>query len=337
MKIGILSLAHHHAEGYVRNLLASPGVELLGLADEDKARGERVAAETGARLFPSREALLDAKPDGVVIACENSRHRAYVEDSVRAGAHILCEKPLATTVEDAEAMVKACRSAGRRLMTAFPMRFSPPLLEVKARLDSGELGIPRCVTSSNQGQLPRKHREWFVDPVLAGGGALIDHVVHLADALRWYLGREVVEVYAQANRIFHRDEVEVETGGLATLVFEGGLFASIDCSWSRPEAWPTWGGLSFELVTDRGAIRVDGFSQNIELVSDLRLRNSLLPWGSDANQAMIDEFAASIREGREPKVTGEDGLAAARIVRAAYESAATGQPVRILDDHQARK
>ena len=149
-------------------------------------------------------------------------------------------------------MISVCEAAGLRLMTAFPMRFSPPLLEVKARLDSGELGTPRCVTSSNQGQLPRKHREWFVDPVLAGGGAIADHVVHLTDVLRWYFGREVVEVYAQSNGIFHRGEVQVETAGMVELEFEGGIFASIDCSWSRPEAWPTWGGLSFELVTDRG-------------------------------------------------------------------------------------
>ncbi|MGA2547915.1 MAG: Gfo/Idh/MocA family oxidoreductase [Rectinemataceae bacterium] len=329
MKIGILSLAHHHAEAYVRNLLASPGVELLGIADEDRGRGERVARETGARLFPSSAALLAQRPAGAIVASENSRHRALVEAAAAAGAHILCEKPLATNVGDAEAMLRACKKAGVRLMTAFPMRYSPPLLEVKARLDSGELGQPRCVTASNQGQLPRKHREWFVDPELAGGGALSDHVVHVADTLRWYLGREVLEVYAQSNRIFHREDVKVETGGMVVLGFEGGVFASIDCSWSRPEAWPTWGGLSFELVTDRGVVRVDGFSQNLELCSDIRDGISLLPWGSDANQAMIDEFAASIREGREARTTGEDGLAAVRIVRAAYESASSGQSVRL--------
>ena len=164
---------------------------------------------------------------------------------------------------------------------------------------------------------------------LAGGGALSAHLVHLADLLRWYLDGEVLEVYAQSNRIFHRDEARVETGGMVVLGFEGGVFASIDCSWSRPEAWPTWGGLSFELVTDRGAVRVDGFSQSIELCSDILKKSQLLSWGSDANQAMIDEFAASIREGREARVTGLDGLAAARIVSAAYESVESGQPVKV--------
>jgi Predicted dehydrogenases and related proteins len=329
MKIGMISFAHHHAEGYMRDLLARPDLELIGIWDEDLARAERIAAETGAHIYRDRDGLLAAEPEAVIVASENSRHREAVEAAASAGANVLCEKPLATSVEDAQAMVAACARAGVRLMTAFPMRFSPPLMELKSRLDSGELGRARCATSSNQGQLPRKHREWFVDPRLAGGGAIADHVVHLADLFRWYLGREVIEVYAQATGIFHKGEVEVETGGMVELAFEGGFFASIDCSWSRPEAWPIWGGLSLELVTDRGAVRVDAFSQNIELVSDSSGRASLLPWGSNANAAMIADFAASVRESRPPRVTGEDGLEAVRIVGAAYESAAIGQSVRI--------
>jgi predicted dehydrogenase len=329
MKLGILSFAHHHAESYLRILASSAGIELLGAADEDRARGEALARSVGTRFFSSYEALLDRKPDGVIVASENSRHRALVELAAAAGVHVLCEKPLATRLEDAEAMIAACKRAGVILMTAFPMRFSPPILEVKGRLDSGELGTIRCVTSSNQGQLPRKHREWFVDPELAGGGAIADHVVHMADLLRWYSGREAVEVYAQSNRVFHAEDVKVETGGLVVLGFEGGFFASIDCSWSRPEAWPSWGGLSFELVADRGVLRVDGFRQNASLYSDAEGRASALSWGSDANRAMLGEFAAAIRDKRRPKATGEDGLAALRIVLAAYESAASGQSVTL--------
>jgi len=328
MRIGILSLAHHHAEAYLANILSTPGLELAGLWDGDEARGRAAAASASTAFFSSPEALLAARPDAVIVASENSRHRPLVEAAAAAGVHVLCEKPLATTVADAEAMVAACRMAGVRLMTAFPMRFSPPLLEVKSRLDSGELGRPYCFTASNQGQLPTKHRAWFADRELAGGGALADHIVHLADIFRWYLGEEVVSVYAQSNRVFHASEVEVETGGMVSLEFASGIFASIDCSWSRPEAWPSWGGLSFELVSGRGAVRVDGFSQNVEFFSEARGGLSWLPWGSDANAAMIGEFAAAIAEGREARPNGEDGLAALRIVAAAYESAASGRPVK---------
>lgn len=329
LKIGILSFAHHHGEAYIANLRANPGIELVGVADEDLQRGEQFARQYETRLFPSYAALLESKPDGVIVTSENSKHRPLVEMAAAAGVHVLCEKPIATTLEDARAELQACEQAGVLLMTAFPMRFSPPLLEVKARLDSGDLGQVYCFNATNQGELPTKYRAWFVDPELAGGGALMDHTVHLVDIMRWYLGSEVSQVYAQANRIFHADEVEVETGGLEMLTFENGVFATIDCSWSRPPYWPTWGGLTFEMVTDRGAVIVDGFKQNITIYSHTRQRPIWQFWGTDINQAMIDEFVAAIRESRPARVTGLDGYRALEATLAAYESAARGQVIKI--------
>src|SRR3974377_2255137 len=113
------------------------------------------------------------------------------------------------------------------------------------------------------------------------------------------------------------------------LAFANGVFASIDCSWNKPTYYPTWGGLTFELVTDRGAVIVDGFKQNLTVYSDDVRRPLLANWGSDHDQAMINEFVAAIRDRREPRVTGEDGHRAVEIVAAAYESAQTGQPVRL--------
>ncbi len=329
MKIGIMSFAHHHAEAYIDNLRHAPGVELIGLADEDTQRGQHFAQVFHAPYFDSYRALLDARPEAVIVCSENSKHRPVVEMAAAARVHVLCEKPLATHTADSQAMVDACRQAGVKLMTAFPMRFSAPLLEVKARLDSGDLGQVFCVNATNQGEAPRHHRAWFVDKELAGGGALTDHVVHLVDILRWYLGSEVAEVYAQSNRMMHADTVEVETGGLVMLTFANGVFASIDCSWSKPHYYPTWGGLTFELVTERGAVIVDAFKQYLTIYSHSVGRAQWAPWGSDMNQAMIDEFVAAIREDRTPRVTGLDGHRAVEIVAAAYESAHSGQPVRL--------
>jgi predicted dehydrogenase len=329
MKIGILSFAHLHAEAYINNLRAVPGVDLIGLADENPQRGQQFAEQFNAPYFDSYEALLNARPDAVVVCSENSKHRPLVEMAAAAKVHVLCEKPLATQPADSRAMVDACQKAKVKLMTAFPMRFSAPLLEVKARLDAGDLGQLYCFNATNQGEVPRHHREWFVDPELAGGGAVTDHVVHLADILRWYTGSEVVEVYAQTNRILHAHDVEVETGGLVMLTLANGVFASIDCSWSKPNYYPTWGGLTFELVTDRGAVSVDAFKQNLTVYSHAVKRPVWVYWGSDANQAMIDEFAAAIREDRSPRVTGIDGHRAVEVVAAAYQSARSGQPVRL--------
>jgi predicted dehydrogenase len=214
-------------------------------------------------------------------------------------------------------------------MTAFPLRFSAPLIEVKTRLDAGELGRVYCCNGTNQGELPLRHRAWFVDPDLAGGGAVMDHTVHLVDILRWYLASEVVEVYAQTNRIFHADAVTVETGGLLMLTFANGVFASIDCSWSKPDSYPTWGGLTFELVSDRGAVRVDAFRQNLTVYSEARGRAAWAPWGSDTDRAMLEEFVAAVREDRPPRVSGLDGYRALQVAQAAYASAQSGQPVRL--------
>ncbi|MCX6081383.1 MAG: Gfo/Idh/MocA family oxidoreductase [Chloroflexi bacterium] len=329
MKIGILSFAHHHGEAYIANLRAIPGVEVCGVADEDPLRGQRFARAYGAPFFPNYEALLATKPDGVIICSENTRHLPLVEMAAAARINILCEKPLATSLADARAVVDVCERAGVLLMTAFPMRFSAPLQEVKARLDSGELGQVYCFNATNQGELPTKHRGWFVDPQLAGGGALMDHTVHLVDIMRWYVGSEAAEVYAQSNKIFHADEVEVETGGLEMITFQNGVFASIDASWCRPQYWPTWGGLTFEMVTERGAVIVDGFKQNITVYSHANQRPVWQYWGSDMNQAMINEFVSAIREGRQPGVSGLDGLRAVEVTMAAYESVRTGQPVKL--------
>ena len=176
--------------------------------------------------------------------------------------------------------------------------------------------------------MPKRYRDWFVDKELAGGGSVFDHTVHLADVLRWYLADEVVEVYAQTNRIMHRDAVEVETGGLLLLTFANGTFASIDCSWSRPMAYPTWGGLSLQLIGQKGVAHVDAFSQNIEAYSNTDLP-AWIPWLSDPDGAMVWEFVSAIREHRQPRVTGYDGFKAMEVALAAYRSAELGQPVSL--------
>jgi predicted dehydrogenase len=329
MRIGILSFAHHHAESYIANLRTLADVDLIGVADEDQARGRQFASQFNTHYYPSYEALIEGKPDGVILCTENNKHRPLIELAASRGVHVLCEKPIATSVEDAQAEVAACQKAGVILMTAFPMRFSPPLLEVKARLEAGDFGQVYCFNATNQGELPTKHRAWFVDPVLAGGGAIADHTVHVVDILRWFLQDELAEIYAQSNKIFHAKEVEVETGGLEMLTFRGGAFASLDCSWCRPPYWPSWGGLTFEMVSERGAVIVDGFKQNLTVYSHTNQRPLWSFWGSDTNQAMIAEFLSAIREERQPKVTGVDGLRAVEAVVAAYQSIRTRQPVKL--------
>lgn len=329
VRIGMLSLAHVHADGYLELLATMPGVELVGLWDEDEERGRAAASQRGCAFFSTEAALLEARPDGVVIASVNTEHRRLTELAAAAGLHVLCEKPLATRVADAHAMVAACAAAGVRLMTALPMRFSPVLRELARQMRGGALGEVVCLEGVNTGEMPDVHRAWFVDPELAGGGAVMDHVVHLADAYRWLLGSEVVEVYAVANRILQERYAGVETGGLVSVRFANGVFATIDCSWSKPRAYPTWGGLSIEAVGSGGVISADAFRQHLVVYGTRQEGTSWPFWGSDTNAAMLADFVAAIREGREPRVTGLDGLRALEVVEAAYRSIESGRPVAV--------
>ena len=327
MKLGLLGVAHVHADAYVP-ALRRLAAEVVGASDHDAVRGRRWSATHDVPWFGSRDALL-AVVDGVIVCSETARHRGDVEAAAAAGVAVLCEKPLATSEEDADAIVAACDVAGVPLMTAFPVRYSPPVRQVADLVTSGDLGQVWAAQGVNQGELPARHRAWFVDRREAGGGALMDHVVHLADLLRWMLGQDPVEVYAATNRILHGQRVPVETGGLVVLTYADGTFASIDCSWSRPDDYPTWGGLALELVAERGVVAVDAFSQHLVVHGGPYGPLGWLGWGTDPDQAMIADFLAVVRDRRAPGVTGEDGRVATRIALAAARSAASGQPVAL--------
>jgi predicted dehydrogenase len=196
-------------------------------------------------------------------------------------------------------------------------------------LDQDGLGRVYACNTTNQGQMPKRYRDWFVDKELAGGGSVMDHTVHLADVLRWYLDSEVIEVFGQTNQIIHRETIDVETGGLVMLTFANGTFATIDCSWSRPLNYPTWGGLALDLIGERGVVSVDAFRQNLTAYDNRAEHPVWLPWGSDSDGAMLAEFMAAIREKRAPRVTGYDGYKALEIALAVYHSAELGQPVSL--------
>ncbi|MFO7959831.1 MAG: Gfo/Idh/MocA family oxidoreductase [Nitriliruptoraceae bacterium] len=328
MRIGLLGVAHLHVDAYVDNVRRS-GVAVVGVTDRDPVRGRGWATKHGVRWVEDRAELLRSDLDAVIVCSETARHLEDVEAAAGAGVAVLCEKPLATTEAAADAIVSACREAEVPLATAFPMRASPPMRQLREVVTSGRLGTVWAAQGTNQGELPMRHRSWFVDPEESGGGALMDHVVHLADLLRWYLGRDPVEVYATTNRILHGETVPVETGGLVMLTYGDGTFASIDCSWSKPDDYPTWGGLTLELVGERGVVGVDAFSQHLVVHGGPEGPLGWPGWGTDANQLMIDDFLASVADGRSPLATGEDGLAATGIVLAAARSAECGDAVRL--------
>lgn len=327
VRVGIVSFAHVHVHAYVPGLKSLPHVALAGAYDEEPARGRAEAQRYGLRFFERLEDLLEAV-DAVVITAPNALHHRYTLAAVQARRHVLCEKPLATTVEHAAEMVRRASEAGVRLMTAFPMRFSPPVVTAKRAVASGVVGEVRAVTGSNNGRMPPG---WFGDPELAGGGATMDHVVHLADIYRWLVGHEPVEVMAEAGTLLHEGS-RVDDVAMVLLRFPGGVIGTIDASWSRPASYPTWGGLRFRVIGTEGLLDIDAFGQQAQLSSDKERAHRWVYWGSDADRAMLAAFVEAVRSGGPVPVSGEDGLAAVRVAVAAQQSAKSGQPVAIRQE-----
>ncbi|MEZ4717922.1 MAG: Gfo/Idh/MocA family oxidoreductase [Caldilineaceae bacterium] len=194
IRMGMLSFAHQHAVSYAQNLQRLPGVEIVGLWNEDAAKGQEYAQRFGMEFYADPNALLDQELDGVIICSANTHHRRDVDLAAGRVRGILCEKPISTNMADGQAIIDRCRDTGTQLQIAFPVRFHPVFAQLKALLDRGELGRILAVECTNHGSMPGS---WFVQKELSGGGAVIDHTVHVIDLLRWFWGAEVTEIYAE--------------------------------------------------------------------------------------------------------------------------------------------
>jgi len=325
LRVAILSTAHMHAYSYVRALRELPSASLAALWDNDAERGRARAAEWGTVFEADLARALD-RCDAAIICSENVRHRELTLAAARAGKHVLCEKPLATTVDDAREMVRACREAGVILGTAFPVRHASALLDLRTAIQTGALGRVLMIRGTNRGTNPGG---WFVDKTLSGGGVITDHTVHVVDAIRYITGEEITGVYAEADTRFSPD-LGVEDCALLTMTLSGGGFASLDPSWSRPDkAFPTWGDVTMQVSGTEGVATFDYLAQHTKLYSNAAVRGAQVGWGEDGDALLIEDFVAAVREGRPPLASGEDGLRAVEVVRAAYESVASGQPVPV--------
>ena len=324
VKIGFLSVAHMHAGSYAAQINALPNAVISGLWHPASDRAAQTSAAWNCPNLPTVDDVLAAS-DAVIVCSENIHHRDLTVQAARAGKPVLCEKPLATTPDEARAMIAACHEAGVSLMTAFPCRFSPAFMQLKTAVQNGELGEILAVRATNRGRCPGG---WFVDKSLSGGGAVTDHTVHVTDLLRVLLQSEVKSVYCEAgNGIMHGD---YEDTGFVALDFENGVFATLDASWSRPQTFPTWGDVTLGVTGTRGVMELDMFAQETVLFDDGRGRVAYQGWGSDIDRGLVAAFVHAIETGTPPPVSGEDGLRAVEVVAAAYESIRTHQPAPVV-------
>ncbi|WP_077618117.1 Gfo/Idh/MocA family protein [Bacillus sinesaloumensis] len=323
MKIGIISFAHMHATSYASVLKKMKGVTLAGIADDNEDRGQKYAQLFETTFYKNYHELLDSDIDAVIVTSENTLHHQHVVAAANAGKHVLCEKPLATNLQDMEEMIRVCEQNRVLLGTAFPVRFNTPVQQAKKLLEQGILGDILAIKGTNRGTNPGG---WFIDKEKSGGGAVLDHTVHVVDIMRWFTGAEVKEVYAEIGNLYI--DHPIDDSGILSMEFTNGMIATLDCSWSRNDYYPTWGDVTMEIIGSKGTLKIDAFSQKIDLYSN-QDGVKWIGWGDDMDAGLIEDFVASIREGRSPLATGHAGLKAVEVALAAYQSFGNKAPVKL--------
>lgn len=330
--LGIVSYAHPHAAMYAAAIAAHPNVDFIGIAGLglNADLGHQEANRYGVPYYDDYEQLLQSDQlTGIYIGTEPLRHLEVCSRAANLGKDILCDKPIALTLEEADAIIRVAEEARVKLMVPFNPRFQLPLMKIKQALDSGEAGDLVSIFAIKYGKLPTKipgpaQYGWLLDPDQAGGGGFFDIGIHAIDGMRWLADSEAQRVYAQIGTMIH-DGLEVDDIGLLTTEFQNGVVATLSAGWCNPDGYPTWLDVRFEILTTEAAFLVDSPYHHYAYYSPEKAEKRYW-WRRDV-AAQVNEFATAILDDRDPAITGPDAKAALSISLAGYESAHTGQVV----------
>ena len=254
--IALLSFAHAHQEHWAKAFKADPRARLVAVWDADSGRGQVAAARHGTPFVGNLVAILeDPGVRAVAICSETGRHADLVTAAARTRKHILCEKPIARSLEECRRMAAAVREGGVTYMQSFPQRLLPANQRVRDLLAEGAIGPISLVRKRHGHYFALRDlaatMPWILDPDQSGGGAWLDEGIHQADMLRWLLG-DPAEVIALPGRVSAGRRVEDTAAAIYR--FTAGVTAVLEAGW-------TWvaGGPTTEIYGDRGTI-VQGFT-----------------------------------------------------------------------------
>ena len=333
---------------HIQAIQEEPGAELAAVAATDEEALRLVNKQSGVPGYLDYRHLLARDDVDVVCVCVPSGLHAEVGiAAAKAGKHVLCEKPLDTSLERADALIRACREAGVHLGAVFQNRFHPVSQAIKQAVDAGRLGRIvyadthlywyRAESYFTGGDPAGWHGTWRLD----GGGAFINQGVHSVDLIQWLAG-PVASVYAKAGTFTHR--IEAEDVGTALLTFRSGALGNITCTTS---AYP---GLTsdFHLVGEQGSIVVRDLSlvtwrlrgesreaeeseerEMIQRYSSSSPSPALDPKVVGGHRAHIADMVGAVREGRSPKLDGQSARPGLALALAILESARTGREVEV--------
>jgi predicted dehydrogenase len=281
----------------------------------------------GVELFDDVETLLDeADPDVVDVCVPTDEHHDIVQTAVGRGYDTFCEKPMARTLEEAQAMADLVAEQGVTFMVGHVTRFFPQFREAKRVVDEGGIGDPAVVNAKRVGPFPDyAWHNWFAD-VERSGGILLDLSIHDFDYLRWLLG-DADRVYTQS--VDWRDGDDLNEHAVVTIRFESGAVATVTGSWAQPAQRPF--SFAFDIAGEDGLLEYDNDdAANLTFYDDetgvRRGERGINPYREE-----LDHFLDCVESGATPEVTATDAVEAVRISLAAIESAETGEPVDVAE------
>ncbi|WP_346428492.1 Gfo/Idh/MocA family protein [Alicyclobacillus mengziensis] len=327
--IGAGTMGSVHATAYADMTQA----ELVGVVDIRLSAAEAVAAKLQTKAFKSFEAALASEDIDVVDICVPTYlHRRYVEQVAGAGKHVVCEKPMARNLEDAQAMIEACEGAGVQLFIAQVVRFFPEYRRAHDLVIKGAIGEVGNARAFRGGVFPTAWNDWYANVELSGS-LIVDLMIHDFDFLRWCFG-DVERVYAksQLGRELNRTD-----HALVSLRFKNGIIAHVEGSWAYPSGFRT----ELEITGTKGMIthdsaataaihkqlRSSGGQNGGKEGSSVAVPES--PLRKSPYQLELEHFMDCLRTGTDPLVTAEDAYKALEISFCALKSARTGEPVNV--------
>ena len=328
--VGLGQFAEHVVLPGFRN---SRKAKLVALVSGDEGKARRLAKKFGpAEVYSYHtyaQCLGHPQVEAVYIATNNSTHAELSVQAAAAGKHVLCEKPMATSVEECQQMIDACRSNHVRLMIGYRKYFEPASLDLKMLADSGKLGRLKFVQSAfSIYQRPGGGRgSWLFDRRLAGGGALPDVGVYCVNTARWVTGKDPVEAEAYQWTVDPEVFKEVDENIAFRLKFPDGLIMQAIASWGGAQesflhivgekGWATLAP-AYQYDEERrlyGRIGGRWFEKKYKIMNELALE--------------LDAFADCIRRNRESAPNGAEGRRDVAVMEAIYQSAREGRPVNI--------
>jgi predicted dehydrogenase len=313
--------------------------EVVAVASPTAGNAEALAQRYGIqRVFHDYRQML-AEPDieMITIAAPNALHAQMTIDAATAGKHVVCEKPLCMTLEEADLMIDVCRRHGVLLMYAEELYFTPKYVQAKRMADEGAFGKVHLVKQSEKHFGP--HADWFWDVRKSGGGVFMDMGCHGIAFCHWFLGRPgITSVYCQMGTYVHNDKTRGEDSSLCIVEFNGGAVGLIENSWARrggmDDRVEVYGeaGLTYANLHMGNALPTyseTGYGYAVEKAPTTKgwtypVYEEL--WNYGFPQEM-HHFARCIRGKEEPIATGEDGRTVLEALLAGYQSARIGAKV----------